>query len=143
MTDPAAPTTPEDARDSEWELQQALEGQNLYHGRWSTTPVGRTTAMAVRWALLQHGYDVLPLAHSTPAEALDPSEIRDIDMALRYALLDHDIGCRAIGMEDNCTCPARGYADRARAIVKRIGAPYRLPSGDYDPARLRSPESDR
>lgn len=77
-------------------------------------------------------------ARSTPAAALTPTEIRDLDMALRYALLDHDIHCRAIGMEDNCTCPARGHADRARAIVKRIGAPYRKPSGDYDESLLLS-----
>jgi hypothetical protein len=73
---------------------------------------------------------------------LTPAEIHDLDMALRYALLDHDYECRAIGMENNCTCPARGHADRARAIVKRVGAPYRLPSGDYDRAALASPEPD-
>jgi hypothetical protein len=69
---------------------------------------------------------------ATPALTVTPAEIRDIDMALRYALIDHDMGCRAIGMTGNCTCPARGHFDRARATVKRIGEPYRKPSGDYD-----------
>ena len=63
---------------------------------------------------------------------LTPAEIHDLDMALRYALIDHDTSCRAIGMENTCTCPARGHFDRARATVKRVGAPYRKPSGDYD-----------
>lgn len=67
---------------------------------------------------------------------LRPDEIRDLDMALRYSVIHHDYGCPnevPVSMGRYvCECGARSYRDRSAAILKRVGAPYRNPSGDYD-----------
>jgi hypothetical protein len=70
---------------------------------------------------------------------LQPTDIRDLDMALRYSTIEHDYGCDVLTNRwglGACTCPAEEFRNRAIALVKRVGAPYRKVSGDYDDDRL-------
>lgn len=125
------PTKKDYIEAAHWRIQEA-----------TAMGMGQTAIRVELSTMWEMGKAEAALRAAPRAEGLDPAEIRDLDMALRYALLDHDMHCRAIGMEPNCTCPARGHADRARAIVKRIGAPYRNPSGDYDESLMASRPSD-
>ncbi len=80
----AAPLTAEEA------LTEAIEGQNLYHGRYGTVPAGRTTALVILSGLRHRGFAIereaaaaaLPSV-SRMAEALHAANI-DCDYSRKF-----------------------------------------------------------
>ncbi len=78
-----------------------------------------------------------PASRPAALDVVRPDEIRDIDMALRYSRVDHDESCACKDVLEPCDCGSVHYHTRARDVVRRLGAPYRKPSGDYDIEAVR------
>jgi len=73
------PAEPRTEANAEWFLQQALEGQNLYHGRYSNIEVGRATALAVRESLRRYGYKIAPIEAEASRPPADETRLGPLD----------------------------------------------------------------
>jgi hypothetical protein len=66
-----------------------------------------------------------------------PSEIKALDMALRYSTINHDYGCASITdgpphwALGPCSCPAKKWRDESLTVIRRLSEGLRKPSGDY------------
>jgi hypothetical protein len=74
-------------------MTQAIEGQNLYHGRYGTTPAGSATARAILAHLRDLGWTL----------AATPAPLDGLQKALRRQHLEETH--RASGSCPGWTCP--------------------------------------
>jgi hypothetical protein len=66
---------------------EAVESQNLYHGRYGTVPAGRATALAILSGLRSRGFALTPSGAVSGAEP-EPAEVRRWGISARNEIVE-------------------------------------------------------